>query len=104
MSWKEKWVGVLNIIGKYLEQSGMKMMVINIDARPDIKEQYEMYMATVEDMKGRREVVVTTGLPGEERIFWPYEDVQFYIREGEEKVHSTGNPDILEELFQTSEL
>lgn len=49
----------------------MKLVVINIDARPDIKEQYEMYMATVKDMKGRREVEVTTGLPGEERIFWP---------------------------------
>jgi len=28
---------------------------------------------------------------GEERIFWPFKDAQFYIREGEEKVQSTGN-------------
>ena len=59
-----------------------------------------MYMATVEETKERMEVVVTTGLPGEERIFWSYGNVQFYIREGEEKVHITGNLDATQKILQ----
>jgi len=44
------------------------------------------------------ETVVTTSLPGEERIFWPCKDVQFYIIEGKQKVHSTGNFDIIKQI------
>jgi hypothetical protein len=102
MSWEEKWKVIINTIGDYLLKLGMKMIVINIDARPDPREQYEMYMATVEQMKNRREVVVTTGLPGEERIFWGYEDVQFYMREGDPKVHFTGNQNAFNLLFRDS--
>ncbi len=51
-------------------------------------------------MKDRKEVVVTAGLPGEERIFWPYEDVQFYIREGDPKVHFPGNQKAFKLLFR----
>ena len=45
------------------------------------------------------EAVVTTSLPGEERIFWVCKDAQFYIREGEEKVRSTGNFDIITQII-----
>lgn len=91
MMWEEKWIGIINTVGRHLERSGMIVVVINVDTRCDAKEQYDMYMSTVEQMKERREVVVTTGLPGKERIFWPYEDVQFYVREGDPKVQYTGN-------------
>jgi len=57
-------------------------------------------MATVEGAKERMEVVVTTGLPGEERIFWSYGNVQFYIREGEEKVHFTGDLEAAHKILQ----
>ena len=60
-------------------------------------------MATVKKVKKKIEVVVTTSLPGEERIFWPFKDVQFYIRVGEEKVGTTGNPQALQEILNFSE-
>ena len=46
---------------------------------------------TCEIVKGIFEAVVTASLPGEERIFWPYKDVQFYIIIGKQKIHSTSN-------------
>ena len=42
-------------------------------------------------VKNLFEAVVTTSLPEEERIFWPYHDMQFYIEEGKENVQVTGN-------------
>ena len=68
------------------------MVLINIEARRDIKEQFEMYQKTCEMVKANFEMVVSTGLPGEERIFWPSQDIQFYIREGQERVSITGDP------------
>ncbi|MFW9873914.1 MAG: hypothetical protein ACFFG0_12475 [Candidatus Thorarchaeota archaeon] len=46
------------------------------------------------------EIVVIIGLPGEERIFCHYGDVQFYIRERKEKVHITGNYDATQKKLQ----
>ena len=100
MTWKEIWMGIIQKIDTYLKTMGREVVVINIDARLDVQEQYEMYMATVEEMKERMEVVVTTGLPGEERIFWAYGNVQFYIREGEEKVHFTGDQEAAHKIIQ----
>jgi hypothetical protein len=95
----EKWSILIDRIKQLVAQKGKKLVVINIDARPDPEEQYNMYMATVEMMKSQYETVVTTGLPGEERISWPYHDVQFYIREGVEKIHSTGNYEVIQQIF-----
>jgi len=100
MSWQEKWIGIIEKINQYLKKMGKEVVVINIDARLDTQEQYDMYMATVEGAKERMEVVVTTGLPGEERIFWSYGNVQFYIREGEEKVHFTGDLEAAHKILQ----
>ena len=68
------------------------MVLINIEVRENLKEQFEMYQKTCELVKANFEMVVSTGLPGEERIFWPHQDIQFYIREGKEKVSITGDP------------
>jgi len=51
-----------------------------------------MYQKASETVKNDFEMVVSTGFPGEERIFWPNQDIQFYIREGQEKVEITGDP------------
>lgn len=100
MSWQEKWIGIIEKINQYLKTRSKEVVVINIKARLDVQEQYDMYMATVEETKEKMEVIVTTGLPGEERIFWPYGNVQFYIREGKEKVHITGNLEAAQKILQ----
>jgi len=50
------------------------------------------------------EAVVTTSLPGENRIFWPYQDVQFYIRDDNDGIiHSTGNNEIIQQVINVDE-
>jgi hypothetical protein len=97
--WKEKWLLIITKIKKYLESLGGKAVVINIDIHLDTQKQYEIYMRTIDEMKERVEVIITTGLPDEERIFWPYGGIQFYIREEDEKVHITGNSDIVKRIL-----
>ncbi|MFW9939423.1 MAG: hypothetical protein ACFFFT_00185 [Candidatus Thorarchaeota archaeon] len=100
MSWQDKWIDIIKKLDQHLKTIGKEIVVINIDARVDVQEQYDMYIATVEQTKERVEVVVTTGLPGEERIFWPYGNVQFYIQEGEEKVKITGDLEAAQKILQ----
>ena len=56
-------------------------------------------MKAVEVVGDKIECVVTTSLPGEERIFWPFYDVQFYIRDDKESISSTGNPETIQRVF-----
>ncbi len=75
------------------------MALINIKANKNGKKQYKDYQETVETVRDKVEYVVCTSLPGEERIFWPYYDVQFYIRDDKEAISSTGNPQIIQRVF-----
>jgi len=86
-----KWQYIIDKISQLIRAEGKEIVVFNVEAERDPKSQFEKYQTTCETVKNIFEVVVTTSLPGEERIFWPFKDAQFYIREGEEKVQSTGN-------------
>lgn len=96
----QSWNIIIQKISAIIKGAGNQPKVINIDARRDPNEQYAMYMHTCEMVKGAPEVLVTTGLPGEERIFWPNQDVQFYILE-DGRVKSTGNRSMIERIFST---
>jgi len=102
-SWKEKWTFLIDRMKRLIATEGKKMVLINIDAMENPKEQFAKYMETCEKVKNQFEVVVSTGLPGEERVFWPYKDVQFYIRIGEEKISDTGNPKAVQEVLNISD-
>ena len=52
-------------------------------------------MQTVELVRDKVECIVSASLPGEERVFWPFYDVQFYIRDDKEAISSTGNYEII---------
>jgi len=60
-------------------------------------------MQAVEFVRDKVECVVSTSLPGEERIFWPFYDVQFYIRDGKEAISSTGNPEVIQKVFSVDD-
>ena len=62
------------------------MALINVEAGRDPKRQFENYMQAVELVRDKVECVVSTSLHGEERIFWPFHDVQFYIRDDKEAI------------------
>jgi len=100
-NWIIKWKFLINRISHLIEKDGKKMVILNVEAQIDSKRQFEQYQKTCESVKDRFEAVVTTSLPGEERIFWPYQDVQFYIKEGVEKIQSTGNFEIIQEILNT---
>jgi len=93
-----RWQFIIDRISRLISAEGKEIVVFNVEAERDAKTQFEKYQETCDIMKDNFEAVVTTSLPGEERIFWPYKDVQFYIREGEEKVHSTGNFDNIKQI------
>lgn len=101
-SWQVKWTFLINQIGGLIVTKGKKMVIMNVEAMRNVKKQFDKYMKTVESMKNQYEVVVSTSLPGEERIFWPSQDVQFYIRNGDEKIHSTGNSKVIQEILNVS--
>ncbi len=91
------WEIIIAKISKLIKARGKDPVVINIDARLNTKEQFDMYMNTCRMVKDRYEVIVTTGLPGEERIFWPNQDAQFYIHP-DGKVNATGNADVVKSI------
>ena len=82
-----------------IRDHGKEIVVINVEAMPDPQEQFKRYEMACETVKKTYEAVVTTSMLGEERIFWVYRDVQFYTREGEEKVHMTGNRENIQEIL-----
>lgn len=99
--WILKWKSLIDIISHLIERDGKEMVILNVEAQIDSKRQFEQYQKTCGSVKDRFEAVVATSLPGEERIFWPNQDVQFYIKEGVEKIQSTGNFEIIQEILNT---
>lgn len=81
-----------------ISAEGKEIIVFNMEAERDHERQFEKYQTTCKTVKNIFEAVVTVSFPGEERIFWPSKNAQFYIREGEEKVHSTGNFDNIKQI------
>lgn len=98
-TWFVKWQYIIDKISQVIKNQGKEIIVFNVEAMPDPVEQFKRYELACETVKDKYEAVVTTSLPGEERIFWVYKDVQFYIREGEEKVHMTGNQENIQEIL-----
>lgn len=97
--WIIKWKFLIDKISYLIEKNGRKMVIFNVEAQIDSKRQFEQYRKTCESLKDRFEAVVTTSLPGEERIFWPYQDVQFYVKDDVERIQSTGNLEVIQEIF-----
>ena len=83
--WIIKWKFLIYKISHLIEENGKKIVILNVEAQIDSKRQFEQYQKTCESVKDRFEAVVITSLPGEERIFWPYQDVQFYIKKAKKK-------------------
>ena len=99
--WLKRWMALIEKIGGYMEKTiGKKIVVVNVEAGPNPQENYERYMEACRVVKNVPEIVVTVSLPGEERIFWVNQDVQFYIRDGEEKIHVTGNLEVFQEILK----
>jgi len=97
--WIAKFEFLIQRLGALISQEGKKLVLINVEAEKNPKKQYDKYMQTVELVRDRVECVVSTSLPGEERVFWPFYDVQFYIRDDKEAISSTGNPEINQRVF-----
>ena len=93
-----KWQYIIGKISQLICAEGKEIVIFNVEAERDLKSQFEKYQTTCETVKNMFEAVVTTSLPGEERIFWVNKKAQFYIREGEEKVRSTGNFDNIKQI------
>jgi len=94
-----KWQFLIDRLGALIGQEGKKLVLLNVEAMRNPKKQFKKYNQTVESVRNRIECVVTTSLPGEERVFWPYNDVQFYIRDGKDAISSTGNPIWIQKVF-----
>ena len=93
-----KWQYIIKKITQLVRAEGKEIVIFNVEAERDPKSQFEKYQATCETVKNIFEAV-SASFPGEERIFWPYKNAQFYVREGEEKVHVTGNFDNIKQIL-----
>ncbi|MHA1748968.1 MAG: hypothetical protein ACTSYF_10065, partial [Promethearchaeota archaeon] len=100
-AWKVKFEFLIQRLGDLISQEGKKMVLINIEAERDPNIQFEKYKDAVELVRNQMECVVSTSLPGEERIFWSYHDVQFYIRDDKDAISSTGNSNMIQKVFST---
>lgn len=93
---------LIDRLGALISQEGKRLVLVNVEAGRDPKEQFDKYMEAVELVRDKVECIVSTSLPGEERIFWPFYDVQFYIRGDKEAISSTGNPEVIQRVFNIS--
>jgi hypothetical protein len=98
-TWLVKWEYIIDKISQVMREHGKEIVVVNVDAVPDPVEQFKRYEKACETVKNLYEAVVTTSLPGEERIFWVYKNVQFYILYREEKIHVTGNQEMFRKIL-----
>lgn len=85
-NFKLKFEFLIDRLGVLISQKGKKLVLINVEAGGNPKKQFNKYMEAVELVGDKVECVVSTSLPGEERIFWPFYDVQFYIRDDKEAI------------------
>lgn len=97
-----RWTFLIDRLKELIAKKGKKIVIINVQAMSDPQEQFKRYQLMCETVKNQFEVVVATSLPGEERIFQPYQDVQFYIRDSDEKIHSTGNSQVIQDVFKVN--
>ena len=67
-SWLIKWKFLINRIEYIISKKGKKKVFINVEADINPKRQFKKYQAACETVKHTYEAVVTTGLPGEERL------------------------------------
>ena len=86
-----------------VSQEGKKLVLVNVEAGKNPKKQFDKYMQSVELVRDKVECIVSTSLPGEERIFWPFYDVQFYIRDDKEAISATGSPEIIQKVFNVDD-
>ncbi len=101
--WELQWTFIINRIKDLIGKKGKKMVLINVETMKNFQKQFEKYKKTCNQNKNKFEVVVSTSLLREERIFWPYKNVQFYIRDGDERIHSTGNSKVIQKICNTSD-
>ncbi len=98
-AWEVKFEFLIQRLGALISQEGKKLVLINVEAEREPKEQFDKYMQAVELVRDKVECVVSASLPGEERVFWPFYDVQFYIRDDKEANSATGNSEIIQKVF-----
>lgn len=88
-----------NRLKDLIAQEGKQMVLINVAAEKDPNIQYERYMHAVEIVRDKVDCIVSTRLPREERVFWPFYYVQFYIEDGKKAISSTGDSAIIQRVF-----
>ncbi|TXT62701.1 MAG: hypothetical protein BAJALOKI1v1_870002 [Promethearchaeota archaeon] len=98
LSWKMNYLLITFRIAQLIKEEGKKIKCINIESLLDSSKQYDIYMKTVENLKSKSEYIVCTRLPGEERIFWPNQDAQFYFKDADQAFHTTGNPQAIQKV------
>lgn len=98
--WMVKWKFIIDRISRLISAEGKKIVVFNVEAERNPEVQFKKYQVACETVKNIFEAVVTTSLPGEERIFWPYKNAQFYIRDGQEKVSTTGDYENIRQILE----
>ena len=103
-TWLAKFGFLIQRLETLISQEGKKLVLINVEAERNPRKQYDKYMQTVELVRNKVECVVSASLPGEERIFWPFYDVQFYIRSDKEAISYTGNLEIIQKVFSNDTL
>lgn len=101
--WKVKFEFLIDRLGALISQEGKKLVLVNVEAGKNPKKQFVKYMESVELVRDRVECVVSTSLLGEERIFWPFYDVQFYIKNDKDPISATGNPEIIQRVFNVDD-
>lgn len=94
-----KFQFLIERLGALIKEEGKKMILLTIQPHRDPKTMFDKYMETVESVRDRVECVVSASLPGEERLFWPYYDAQFYIKLDKDVISSTGNPEAVQRVF-----
>lgn len=97
--WMAKWNFIIDRISRLISAEGRKIVVFNVEAELNPEQHFKRYQIACETVKNTFEAVVTTSLSGEERIFWPYKNAQFYIREGEDKVSTTGDYESIRQIL-----
>lgn len=76
---------IIDQIRHLVAKEGKKIKVLNIKEGVDANEQFKKCEQLCKSVKNRLESVVTTSVPGEERIYWPYKNIQFSIRGGNQR-------------------
>ncbi len=102
-AWLVKFEFLIQRLKDLVSQEGKKLVLVNVEAGRNPKKQIDKYMEAVELVRDKIECVVSTSLPGEERIFWPFHDVQFCIRDDKEAISTTGNPEVIQKVFNVDD-